>query len=155
MLSLDLPSLSQQKRREYKTNKEEVINIYIQLNKQVFNSELILPEIVLLKKPKKYFGECKAIDFVPIYTDRSNCIICLSTNWICQQWLVMILAHEMCHQYQWDIESIERIKNKRKPILSHGPTFFKFRSRLNELGIPLKKLYSVDKWLKTQNLFTV
>lgn len=155
MFSSYLPPLYDQKRRSYKTNQKEIKKIYNQLNKKVFNSELILPKIILLNRPKQYFGECKAIFSEPIYTNKSNCVICLSTNWLCQQWLVMILAHEMCHQYQWDIEGLKRIADGRKPIMSHGPSFFKFKPKLKELGIPLKRMYSVDKWLQTQNLFTV
>ena len=74
-------------------------------------------------------------------------------KWYCKQWLVTTLAHEMCHQYQWEIIGAERISMGKDPIMSHGPSFFLFRERLKEHGISLKTSHSKRKWFKYQNLF--
>jgi hypothetical protein len=64
----------------------------------------------------------------------------------------MILAHEMCHQYQWDIDRLHRILRGLPGLLSHGPSFFQHRSRLAEFGIPLQKRVSPHRWFKYQDL---
>lgn len=74
-------------------------------------------------------------------------------KWYCKQWLVNTLAHEMCHQYQWDIIGNQRLIEGKQPIMSHGPSFFVFREQLKEHGINLKTAHSKRKWFKYQNLF--
>jgi hypothetical protein len=68
------------------------------------------------------------------------------------QWFVMILAHEMAHQYQWEFHSIERLKNNRAVLLSHGKTFFEYKNKMAEFDIPLKSTYNHIKWFKHQIL---
>lgn len=155
LLSKKLPCISKQKRKEYKTNVVEITELYGILNKYIFDNKLILPEIVMLNKPKQYLGMCKAISFFPTDRDKSNCVLYIATNWICQQWLIMILAHEMCHQYQWDIDSFKRISEGKMPIISHGPSFFLYRDKLKSYNIALRRTYSLSVWYKTQNLSKV
>jgi hypothetical protein len=47
------------------------------------------------------------------------------------------MAHEMVHQFQWDILSNERQSQGLGPIMSHGPSFFAWRKPLAEYNIPL------------------
>ena len=72
-------------------------------------------------------------------------------KWFCKQWLIATLAHEMCHQYQWDILGPIRLDEGKQPILSHGPSFFVFRDKLAQHGIRLKSHYGMRRWLKYQN----
>jgi hypothetical protein len=65
----------------------------------------------------------------------------------------MAVAHEMVHQYQWDIESKRRVRQGMGSIMSHGPTFYAWRDKLKKHGIPLKTCNDYDKWFKTQHLF--
>jgi hypothetical protein len=74
-------------------------------------------------------------------------------KWYCKQWLITVLAHEMCHQYQWDIQGMERLKRGKQPLMSHGPSFFVFRDKLKKHGISLKGAHSKRKWFWYQNLF--
>ena len=74
-------------------------------------------------------------------------------KWFCKQWMISTLAHEMCHQWQWDIISSARRKLGKEPIMSHGPTFYMFRERLADHGISLKRYHRRGKWFKTQDLF--
>jgi hypothetical protein len=37
--------------------------------------------------------------------------------------------------------------------MSHGPTFFRFRDKLEKYGISLKTAHSQRKWFKHQDLF--
>jgi hypothetical protein len=58
----------------------------------------------------------------------------------------------MVHQHQWDIYSKERDKEGKEPIMSHGPSFYKFRKQLSEHGIVLKKSSGMNRWFKYQKL---
>lgn len=153
MMSQDVPNLTFQKKKGYRTSHREIVYLFKLLNKHTFNNELPLPEFRIINRFQDYFGLCSAKYFVPVSSKRSNCVITLNNKWYCKQWLIMILAHEMCHQYQWDILSFKRQKEGKQPIMSHGPTFFIFRDKLAKHGIPLRREYSVRKWFKYQNLF--
>ena len=74
-------------------------------------------------------------------------------KWYCKQWLITVLAHEMCHQYQWDVQGPKRLKAGKEPMLSHGPSFFVFRDKLAKHGIALKNSHSRRRWFKHQNFF--
>jgi hypothetical protein len=77
----------------------------------------------------------------------------LADRWYCRHWLIMAVAHEMVHQYQWDIESKRRKRQGLPSIMSHGPTFFSWRDKLKKHGIPLKTYNDHDRWFQTQHLF--
>lgn len=67
--------------------------------------------------------------------------------------MISILAHEMCHQYTWDIIGPEREQAGKERMLSHGPTFFQFKEKLSEHGISLKISHRRSSWFKTQDFF--
>jgi hypothetical protein len=145
-----LPSLSYQERLRYSTSPEETSYLFDLLNEEVFGNRLSTPKIEIIETPKDYFGECLAYNSVPEYKNQSNCYIKIAERWACRQWLITILAHEMCHQYQWDVVSLERMKAGMNPLMSHGPTFFAHRDALRRVDIPLMRLYSRERWLKYQ-----
>ena len=154
LMNEDLPKLSYQKRLSYRTTKREVIALYDILNEDIFGNQLIRPEIEIMARCRKYWGYCFAKEITPELDNKmSNCKIRISDKWFCKQWLISILAHEMCHQYQWDIESPKRIRLGKNPIMSHGPTFFKFKDKLASHGISLKRSHGQRRWFRHQNLF--
>ena len=147
-----LPSIGQQKRLSYRTNINEVTRLYKMLNWYIFDNTLSMPTLEVVPRCRKYWGMCYGSYDAPI-RNRSSCKIRLMDKWYCKQWLVAVLAHEMCHQYQWDIQGLERRKVGKDPIMSHGPSFFVFRDRLKKHGISLKGAHSRRKWFLYQNLF--
>jgi len=147
-----LPSIGQQKRLSYRTNINEVTRLYKMLNWYIFDNALSMPTLEVVPRCRKYWGMCYGSYDAPI-RNRSSCKIRLMDKWYCKQWLVAVLAHEMCHQYQWDIQGLERRKVGKDPIMSHGPSFFVFRDRLKKHGISLKGAHSRRKWFLYQNLF--
>lgn len=154
IMSRKLPKISAQKRLLYRTDVGEVRYLFRLINQEVFNNELATPEFEVMARCRDYWGWCEAKHDVPnLQSSRSDCIIRLSDKWYCKQWLVTTLAHEMCHQYQWDIISKKRMKKKMEPIMSHGPTFFIFRDRLAKFGISLKREAASALWFKHQNIF--
>lgn len=147
-----LPNLTFQRKMWYKTNKRQVKALYRLLNDQIFNNQLPEPELVIKSRLRNAWGECIAMDFLP-KPHKSRCTIVLSNRYYCIQWLIMTLAHEMVHQYQWDVYSVKREKKGLEPIISHGPSFFAWKKKLKRHGIPLKISNDHKRWFKTQHLF--
>jgi hypothetical protein len=152
MMQEELPSIGYQKRLGYRTNHDEVVKLYRIINKVVFNDKLIMPVIEVMPRCRKYWGMCFGSVEMPT-TRKSYCKIRLMDKWYCKQWLISTLAHEMCHQYQWDVQGLQRLRKGKEPIMSHGPSFFVFRDKLAKHGIPLKTSHSKRKWFKGQDLF--
>lgn len=143
-MSHALPSISEQKKKPYRPTIGTVLFYYRLLNELVFDRTLTRPYIVL-RRMHRDWAFCRGHeDF--------SCEIHLNNSYYCRQWFLMILAHEMCHQYQWQVLGQERWARGQKPIMSHGPSFYAFRSRLNELGIPLKRLPKISRWFTQQNI---
>ncbi len=152
LMSQDLPNITYQKRLNYRTNKREVLALFKVINKEIFSNKLPIPEIQILPRCREYWGLCIANGFT-LGDDPtiSNCTIRLMDKWYCKQWLITVLAHEMCHQYQWDVNSRKRIKEGRKPLMSHGPSFFHFKDKLASHGISLKRAHGRRNWFIYQN----
>lgn len=148
----DLPSISRQKRYAYRPSKQEINRTYNVLNVALFNGKLNKPEIHLISR-KKYWGLCQSLCWYPQrYKTKSNCEIHLSDKWFCRQWFIDTLAHEMVHQYQWDIDGPRRCKQGKEPIMSHGPSFFKHKKKLDRHGLNLKTCHRIKKWFEHQSL---
>lgn len=153
IMHFPLPTITEQKRLCYRPSKSDVIHIYTQLNEYIFRNEMTMPVIDIRSHRKKYWGMCvgETEDFIE--TEGSTCSINLMDKWFCPQWTVTIIAHEMAHQYQWDILGPKRCRKGYEHLMSHGPSFFVFRSRLERFSIPLKTAHSMRKWFKYQDLF--
>ncbi len=152
MMNSELPSRGFQKRLSYRTSLKEVTYLYKLLNKEIFNNKLPQAELRVMNKTPGYWGYCIAKNFTP-YETGSTCLIKLSEKWYCKQWLITTLAHEMVHQYQFDIDGPKRMKRGLEPIMSHGPSFFIFREKLAKFNISLKTSHSRRRWMLHQNLF--
>lgn len=152
LMSEELPGISYQKKRLYRTNKKEVYKLFRIINNEVFEGVLPEPTIIVKSHMRKTWGECTSF-YNRTKGKKSKCVLTLNHRWYCKQWLITILAHEMAHQYQWDIIGEERIKEGRLPLLGHGPSFYVFKKKLKEHNIALKARFSIAKWFDTQNLF--
>ena len=152
IMSENLPNISYQKKMGYRTNNTEVENLYKLINQTIFESKLIMPEIEVRGRCRQYWGVCFGEIEKP-NESHTYCRIRVMDKWFCKQWLITTLAHEMCHQYQWDIIGEERKNQGKDPLMSHGPTFFIYRPKLAEHGISLKKYHGMRRWFRTQDLF--
>ena len=151
IMHLPLPSITCQKRLLYKPAIQDILHVYTQLNECVFDNELTVPEISMKPYRQKYWGMC--IGEHDLQNTGTWCKFDLMDKFFCPQWVVTIVAHEMAHQYQWDIEGPERKSLGKESIMSHGPSFFKFREKLKRHQIPLKTAHSMRKWFKYQDMF--
>jgi hypothetical protein len=152
LMSEELPSLGFQKRLCYRTTYDEVVMLWKMLNKCIFDNVLEMPEIEVVPRCRQYWGICFGSHY-NVVGKKSRCKIRVMDKWFCRQWLITTLAHEMCHQYQWDIEGIQREKQGKDRLMSHGPSFYIFRDKLATYGIPLKRHHRQRKWFAFQNLF--
>lgn len=151
MMSADLPPRVLQRRLPYRPNMDEIEYTYDKLNRYVFDNALRQPKIVA-NTIQKAWGVCYGdIDVDP--ETGSNCRIRLMDKWFCLQWMVTTLAHEMCHQFQWDVYGPEREENGKDWLMSHGPSFLEHRDRLAHYNIPLKVCHSKRLWFAHQDLF--
>lgn len=151
LMFLPLPSITEQKRLMYRPTRNEVYHVYELLNYYVFKNELKVPIIRVLPRRRKYWGMCVGRERKHI--SGSYCEIEMMDKWYCPQWMIATLAHEMCHQYQWDIVSPEREELGYDPIMSHGPSFFMHKKKLDKHYIPLKTAHSRRRWFMHQDLY--
>lgn len=152
LMGEELPNLTFQRKLSYVTDVREVKAIYRLLNKEVFENRLKMPQIEVRHRLQGTWGYCVGLE-MPFNNKKSNCAIIMSARWYCKQWLIMAVAHEMCHQYEWDIISKRRIAIGLPPVMAHGPTFYMWRDKLKSKGIPLKRHSCHKKWFTTQRLF--
>ena len=152
MMQEPLPSIGSQRRLIYRPTLPEVVSLYQLINTTIFDGAMTMPDIKLASRCRKYWGMCFGGTELVGHTN-TYCTIKLMDKWYCKQWLITILAHEMCHQYQWDIYSNQRVENDKDRIMSHGPSFFIFKRKLAEHGISLKVAHRQRKWFMHQNLF--
>lgn len=151
LMDTPLPPISYQRRLMFRPTLTEAKYTYNLLNEQVFANQLHMPTIEIGPRRRSYWGMC--LGSLDKYSTGSYCTIKLMDKWYCRQWFVAILAHEMAHQHQWDIHGPEREADGKLALMSHGPSFFTFRNRLEEHNIPLKTAHRMRKWFKYQDLF--
>ena len=147
-----LPAIGYQKKLQYHTNYRKVLSLYKIINKEIFNNKLPTPIIEVVPRCREYWGQCYG-EVYRIRYRKSHCRIRVMDKWFCEQWLITTLAHEMCHQYQWDILGQDREAKGMDRLMSHGPSFYVFRDKLARYGIPLKRHHRQRKWFATQDMF--
>lgn len=142
LMATELPKKSDYKKKLFVPTEECAYETFDTLNKHIFGKDLKHCPIVF-KRLRMAYGWCEGRttpdgDF---YTHE----IKLAPRHGCLQWFATILAHEMVHHWQWSILSNERyakgIPWRRAAIMSHGPSFFKWKKPLEKYGIPLNTGY--------------
>lgn len=151
LMDLELPPVYEQKRLCFRPGRNFVHHTYELLNYEVFGNELKKPKLVMQGNRRQYWGMCSG--HIHRTVTGSYCTIDMMDKWFCMQWFVTTLAHEMVHQWQWDVNGPIRQENGKDWLMSHGPSFFNFRDYLEDHYIPLKTAHSMRRWFKHQDLF--
>lgn len=146
IMQLPLPSISYQKQKLFRPTDEDLIYTYKMINRYVFDNELAIPDIRLIQT-QKCWGYCEWKE--DYQNNGSYSIIRLNKNWFCPQWFVNTLAHEMAHQYQWDV--YRWYSNLNANNGAHGYSFFMWREKFQHYGLTLKTSYGQKRWFKHQN----
>lgn len=149
LMQSPLPTKTYQRKKLYHPTREEAAEVYDLLNDYVFGGVLVKPPIIF-SKCHNFWGQCYgAIDL--------SVIIQINHRHLCKQWFIAVLAHEMVHQYQWQIDGAHRQSENpsKQPLMSHGPTFVKWKKALKEFGIPLSTSLDADEFLKHQDIMNL
>lgn len=147
-----LPGITYQRRKSFRPSDADVYYAYNILNRYVFDNQLCKPQITQ-GRLIKCWGVCEWHDEQQNYG--TYCTIKLSDKWFCQQWFMNTLAHEMVHQYQWDINRWDYIEYYGRDIHQnsggHGPSFYMWRERFDTYGLKLKVSFGQRRWFKHQD----
>jgi hypothetical protein len=152
LMEAELPGITYQRRKLFRPSMYDALYAYKIINRYVFDNQLRRPEIIL-GQAYKYWGYCQWNH--ELQSSGSYCTIKLSNKWFCQQWFLNTLAHEMVHQYQWDIYRWKHIDEYGTLPYNnsggHGPTFFEWRDCFANFGLTLKTSFGQKRWFRHQN----
>ncbi len=152
IMATPLPSITYQRRKQFRPTDADVMYAYRILNRYVFDNVLYEPKITqgILRKA---WGCCEWLESEQY--NGSWCNIRLSDKWFCPQWFMNTLAHEMVHQYQWDVYRWLHLDYYGKPMFegsgAHGPSFYAWRERFEHYGLSLKLAHGQRRWFKHQS----
>ena len=153
LMDVPLPGIYQQKRLCFRPSERFLNHTYELINYRVFSNNLKKPRLELHSNCKKYWAICYGNKYRD-YTG-SYCNIKLMDKWFCSQWFLNTLAHEMVHQYQWDIYRWEHLDYYGRPMYeksgAHGPSFYMWRERFEHYGLNLKISFGQKRWFKHQD----
>lgn len=152
IMATPLPSITYQRRKSFRPGEADIIYAYNILNRYIFDNKLRMPTLSQ-GTLKKAWGYCRWHD--ERQDTGSWTEIRLMDKWFCPQWFMNTLAHEMVHQYQWDIDRWDHIEYYGKDIHTnsggHGPSFYAWRERFEYYDLTLKISFGQRRWFKHQN----
>lgn len=148
LMQYELPSLTEQRAKVYRPDLDEINWVYNKLNFYIFDNELKRPPIKI-GQWRGYWGECTGHD--DFTNPGTYCSMKLSDKWFCVQWMVTTLAHEMAHQYEWDVIGEYYESRGRERRMTHRAAFFIHRDRMAQYGIDLKTSHGQKRWFKHQD----
>ena len=112
---------------KFKPTIQDCREIFNNINRQVFNGELKMPNFRLVYS-KEYWGEC-----IGNIDDNSKCTIKINKSFLSRRLFINTLAHEMVHQWEW-------LTNED---MTHGRQFFQWRKEMEKYGIILSRSYRI------------
>lgn len=139
LMQTTLPNRSTQRRKLYRPGIDELHRVYDLINEFIFDHALTRPEITTVNS-RKFLGQCVGTN--------DSCRIVLNDRWYCVQWMVITLAHEMAHQYQWEVIGNDRVAMGKKRKMGHHNTFYIHKPRMTEYGIMLKRHINHEAWFE-------
>jgi len=152
IMATELPSITYQRRKSFRPTMDDVDYAYGIINRYVFANQLKKPKIIL-KNGRKVWGTCQWLE--QKQESGSWCEIQINDKWFCVQWFMNTLAHEMIHQYQWDIDRWTHIERYgRGPNMlsgAHGPSFFEWRDQFAHYDLYLKTWFGQKRWFRHQD----
>ena len=152
IMSQELPSITYQRRKSFRPSDEDIVYCYNIINKYIFDDALTRP-VIHKGSLKKAWGFCYW--FNEQQESGSWCQIRMMDKWFCPQWFLNTLAHEMVHQYQWDIDRWHHIELHGRDIHqnsgAHGPSFYVWRERFEYYNMNLKISFGQKRWFRHQD----
>lgn len=152
IMSLELPSITYQKRKSFRPTDDDIAYSYNIINKYIFDGVLKRP-VILKGTIRQAWGYCQWMN--EEQDSGSWCYIRLMDKWFCPQWFINTLAHEMVHQYQWDVYRWDHLdqygRNMYEDSGAHGPSFYMWRDRFEYYDLNLKISFGQKRWFKHQD----
>lgn len=152
IMEAPLPSITSQRRKQFRPGPADITYAYNIINRHVFRSQLRMPTITTGRLGPAW-GTCNW--YYDIKSPGTRCEIWLADKWFCPQWFMNTLAHEMVHQWQWDVHRWEHLNEHGREIRTnsagHGPNFFVWRDEFAHYGLTLKTFFRQRKWFLYQD----
>ena len=151
IMATPLPGITYQRRKSFRPADADIIYAYNIINKYVFDGVLRRPSLQQ-GTLRKAWGYCSWE-----HQEQQNgswCNIQIMNKWFCPQWFMNTLAHEMVHQWQWDILRWDHLEIGKEMYIgsgAHGPSFFQWRDRFDYYGLNLKRFHRMKKWFAFQD----
>jgi hypothetical protein len=122
------------KTNQFVANHEHARIVWEALNHAVFNGVLEFPEKIIIQDRKKwdFWGECEGWQRGHRYGPHYTKAIRLQKTYLDPKRFIDVMAHEMVHQYEWE----------RQGVMTHGKTFWAWKEKLAEKGIPLTSSFA-------------
>lgn len=142
ILEAPLPSDIDCLNMPYRPTKKEINSTFDAINNSIFGGILSKPKISLSRLRNNTWGCCDGSwenrdgNMWP-YTKK----ITLYSMYPSVHVFAATLGHEMIHHWQWTVHSVERIAQGKKPLMSHGPTFYQWRGVFEQKGLWLARIY--------------
>jgi hypothetical protein len=151
-MTAELPSITSQRRKEFRPNSAEITYAYNLINRVVFRNQLRKP-FIKTGRVNHAWGMCNWHDQEQY--NGTFCELWVADKWFCPQWFLNTLAHEMVHQWQWDVYRFDYLAEYGRGMNEdgggHGPSFYQWRDEFKYYGLHLKGWYRTKKWFKYQN----
>jgi SprT-like family len=151
-MEAELPSITYQRRKYFRPSTADINYAYNTINRHVFHNQLVKPKISTGRAIKAW-GECQW--YHGEQRSGSHCDLWLADKWFCEQWFMNVLAHEMVHQWQWDVYRWEHQDEHGREMHTdsggHGPSFFAWRDEFDYYGLNLKSWHRTRKWFAYQD----
>lgn len=134
VMQLSMPDERELTLCRFYPTKKDIKFFYKALNRHIFNDALEMPKFEIARL-RGLWGEC--MGSWDESANKFDTVIRINNRHRCLQMFVTVLAHEMVHQYQWEADGQRRADKQLEPLMSHGPSFFKWRKKLAKFQIPL------------------
>ena len=148
IMEAELPSITYQRRLSFRPTHKDINYIYNKLNFYLFDNRLRKP-VITQGSRRQTWGFCQWDE--ELHDTGSYCTISIMDKWFTPCWFVQTLAHEMVHQYQWDIERFDSNYQIHTTSGAHGPSFFVWRDHFAKFGLHLKTSHGMRRWLRHQD----
>ena len=152
IMEAELPSITYQRRKEFRPSDADITYAYNLINRHVFHNQLRRP-VIRTGRVNHAWGICQWYE-----REQKNgtfCDLWIADKWFCPQWFMNVLAHEMVHQWQWDVYRYDHHEYYGREINcqggGHGPSFFSWRDTFDYYGLNLKGWHRTKKWFLYQN----
>lgn len=152
IMECELPSITSQRRKEFRPGPAEITYAYNLINRNVFRNQLEKP-IIRTGRLNRAWGQCQW--HWKEQRHGTYCDLWLADKWFCPQWFMNVLAHEMVHQWQWDVYRWDYQdhfgRDMKHQGSGHGPSFYQWREEFEYYGLNLKGWFRMKKWFKYQD----